>query len=777
MSEPLRATACSLAILLASVCMVRAQDTAPRIGCVYPAGGQRGTTFEVVVGGQRLGRYGPRVDRVFFTGSGIKARVLRMVEPPTSNEVSALRNKLGQLRKLPADKRDAKVRLEMARLERQIASYMAETRRRQAQPALSEAVALEVTIDADAVPGMREMRVESARGISNPIRFYVDVLPEFRERPPGLLPLPPHFAGLYRFPPQATTDITLPAVANGKIIPREPDYVHWQAKHFTPGEADRYRFQARKGQRLVIAASARNLIPYLADAVPGWFQATLTLYDAQGNELAYCDDYRFHPDPVLLFEVPEDGQYTVEIKDAIYRGRTDFVYRIRIGELPFITSIFPLGGPAGSQTLVKLSGWNLPTDRIAMNTENKVPGIYPLSVRAGNVVSNTVPFAVDTLPECLEKETNDSPADAQPLTLPVIVNGRIDRPGDWDVFRFEGRAGQQIVAEVTARRLDSPLDSVLELVDAAGNRLAFNDDHDDKAAALYTHQADSLVHLTLPADGSYFVRLGAAQHEGGPEYAYRLRISPPRPDFALRVVPSCINANTWQLKPITVFALRKDGFAGDIALSFRGDPEGIWMDGGLVPAGQDQVRVTLALAPWLGTEPLKLELVGRATIDGKQVVRAAVPADTMMQAFAYKHLVPAHDLTLVLPGRKPSKRPANPRAFRPSLRLLTETPVRIPAGGQAELQAHVPWDDRRGEIQFELSDPPEGIRIESASCKDRTATILLHADRAGAKLEYKGNLIVNAFQKRTETNKEGKTREFRSFLGPLPAIPFEIVEP
>jgi len=39
-----------------------------------------------------------------------------------------------------------------------------------------------------------------------------------------------------------------------------------------PGEADRYRFQARKGQELVIAASARELIPYLADAVPGWFK-------------------------------------------------------------------------------------------------------------------------------------------------------------------------------------------------------------------------------------------------------------------------------------------------------------------------------------------------------------------------------------------------------------------------------------------------------------------------------------------------------------------------
>ena len=95
------------------------------------------------------------------------------------------------------------------------------------------------------------------------------------------------------------------------------------------------------------------------------------------------------------------------------------------------------------------------------------------------------------------------------------------------------------------------MDSVLELTDAAGKRLAFNDDHEDKADALNTHHADSLINFTLPADGTYCVRLGDAQHQGGPEYAYRLRISPPRPDFALRVVPSCINASSWRLTPVT----------------------------------------------------------------------------------------------------------------------------------------------------------------------------------------------------------------------------------
>jgi hypothetical protein len=73
---------------------------------------------------------------------------------------------------------------------------------------------------------------------------------------------------------------------------------------FTPGEPTATAFQARQGQSLVIAASARELMPYLADAVPGWFQAVLTLYDAAGKEVAYDDDFRFHPDPVLHYVAP-----------------------------------------------------------------------------------------------------------------------------------------------------------------------------------------------------------------------------------------------------------------------------------------------------------------------------------------------------------------------------------------------------------------------------------------------------------------------------------------
>ena len=101
--------------------------------------------------------------------------------------------------------------------------------------------------------------------------------------------------------------------------------------------------------------------------------------------------------------------------------------------------------------------------------------------------------------------------------------------------------GETVVAEVYARRLDSPLDSVLKLTDAKGKLLAFNDDHEDLGSGVNTHHADSYLMARLPADGTYYVHLGDTARNGGEEYAYRLRISEAQPDFALRVVPSSVS--------------------------------------------------------------------------------------------------------------------------------------------------------------------------------------------------------------------------------------------
>jgi len=627
----------------------------PAIGYVYPAGGRQGTTFEVAL----AGRFLDGVTDVVVSGEGVQATLIEHVKPLNGKQINLLRDRLKELQAKikPPKKGKGKagkeaettsepndgieletIEKEMAEIKEKLANPK---NRNRSNPQLSEDVKLRVRLAADAEPGKREIRLKAAQGLSNPVTFNVSQVPEYAEKEPKNK--------------AEETDVLseLPIVINGQIM---------------PGDVDRFRLKLSKGTRLVMAASARELTPYLADAVPGWFQATLALYDANGNEVAYADDYRFNPDPVLFYEIPSDGEYVLEIKDAIYRGREDFVYRITVGEMPFVTSIFPLGGKAGTDTTVQIKGWNLSENELKLGANYKKPGIVPVSLRKNELVSNCVPFAVDTLPECLEKEGNNNHADAQEITLPVIVNGRIDKPGDCDVFGFKGKEGDRIVAEVYARRLNSPLDSVLKLTNANGKKLVFNDDHEDKGAGLTTHHADSLLSTTLLTDGFYYIHITDAQTKGGDAYAYRLRISPPRPDFELRVVPSSINARGGASIPITVYALRKDGFTGDITVALKDAPKGFTLRGNRVPAGKDQASLTLRFPPGPVKKALSLSLEGRAEIQGRQVLRPAVPADDMQQAFIYHHLVCAEDLKVAVIGRAKPRAPVkkrNPKNVKP----------------------------------------------------------------------------------------------------------------
>ncbi len=733
-----------LAAALTFASLAQAQN-APHIGYVYPAGGRQGATFLVTVGGQFPSGFTNFA--VVMDGNLAHAKVVAYDRPLKPMEQQAMKEELNRFQ----EKRKSGERLteaELARLE-QIKRLLTQFGRRPANPAISEFMTLQLTLATNAAPGDHEIRVRTSGGLSNPLKFCVGLLPETTK--PDWKALPKERGSMDpAMPPPTEATVKLPATLNGQIL---------------PGGADRYHFWARQGQQLIIAVEARRLIPYLADAVPGWFEATLAILDSTGKEVASAERYRFRPDPVIHFEVPTNGTYTVEIHDSLYRGREDFIYRLTMGELPFVTGIFPLGGKAGEKTSIALTGWNLPEK--SLERDNAEAGITSL---AGKFF-NAVPFAVDDLPECLEQEPNDSRETAQVVTTPVIINGRIDHPGDWDVFRFEGRTGDPVVAEVYARRLDSPLDSVIKLTDAAGKQLAFNDDYEDKGSGLNTHHADSYFSTVLPTNGTYYLWLGDAQHKGGPEYSYRLRLSPPQPDFALRVAPSSLNIRTGGSVPLTVYALRKDGFTNQISLILDDAPAGFKLNGDSIPAGQNQVQVTLTAPPTALAEPVSLGLQGYAVVQGQVRRRKAVPAEDMMQAFAYRHLVPAQELEVAVLKRQ------NPRS---AMKILSGTPVRTPPGGSARIEVGLPGPRIAERAQFELSNPPEGITIQNTSPTRDGVEIVLQTDAAKVKPGLKGNLIINGYVPRpVETNaaKPKGNNNQRMPLGALPAIPFEIIPP
>jgi len=349
--------------LLGSILLVSpaaAQQGVPHLGYAFPAGGQKGTSFEVRLGGQFL--KGARA--VLISGQGVQARVLHYTKPPNRGQANKIRMKLRDMWKLEQQKRKKEGKPPRRKNGRPVRSYpiaeldpgtwkelaasarltdctleeflawvkSSRNPKRQPNAQLEESVRIGVTIQKEALAGRRELRLVTGRGLTNPIFFEVGSLREHTEQEPN------------DKSPDTGVEQELPVLINGQIL---------------PGEVDRFAFAAKKNQRIVASVSARHLVPYLADAVPGWFQATLSVFDETGRRLVFVDDYKFHPDPVLSFDVPADGRYILEIRDAIYRGREDFVYRLSLGEIPFVTSAWPLGARIGTKTKIRLKGWNL----------------------------------------------------------------------------------------------------------------------------------------------------------------------------------------------------------------------------------------------------------------------------------------------------------------------------------------------------------------------------------------------------------------------------------
>ena len=700
-----------LTLLAAIASSVTAQNQ--YIGYVYPAGGQQGTTFPVRLGGQKL----IYPSSLVVSGEGVSVRLVEYYRLMNNQEIGLLRKQERELKKkevtlgdimvakmawfefpesakppeiigvickacgrlnplevdvctacnAPLDKPKKSIKTESKseapNTEKEIAKQnlieriqrrFAEDERNAAVRAHTELVFAEVTVAPDAKPGKREIRVITKRGISTALPFYVGQVPEVVRKPMKTAKKPvlgkEQLAKRKRPPENELVHITVPCTMNGQLA---------------AGEVNRYRFPATKGQHLVITAKARQLIPYVADGVPGWFQAVLRLHDSKGRELAYNDDYRLGPDPLIYYEVPEDGDYVLTINEAIYRGRESFVYRITISELPFVSSIFPLGGRAGELVNIETSGWNLGKTTLPLPPKGAKPGRYMLAATNDTQTSNYVPFLLDTLPECRDKEPNDEASRAQKVNLPIIVNGRADRPGDWDVFEVEGKAGETIVAEVHARRLGSPFDSFVKVTNADGKIIALNDDHYDAASGLNTDHADSYLMVKLPADGKYFMHLGDTRRHAGKEYAYRLRISRPRPDFELRLIPSQIVIRSEREAKVKVFAIRKDGFNRPIKLNFKNLPEGLKSPGATIAANKDVVWLSVKTTLTEMEEPVNLTIIGSAKDGDRDITHAAVPAEDKMQAFLWRHLLPAETLPALV--YNPSYKPPVDR-IRPPIR-------------------------------------------------------------------------------------------------------------
>ena len=106
---------------------------------------------------------------------------------------------------------------------------------------MASLVMVEVTIAPDAEPGEREIRLVTLRGVSNPLAFHVGQVPEVSRKP---------------MVTAIQQVLGKEAQALRKRLPGDDEDQHQPSPapstaRSASGEVNRYRFEARRGQRLV----------------------------------------------------------------------------------------------------------------------------------------------------------------------------------------------------------------------------------------------------------------------------------------------------------------------------------------------------------------------------------------------------------------------------------------------------------------------------------------------------------------------------------------------
>lgn len=549
----------------------------PYAGYLYPAGVKAGSTVRVLIGGQNLGG----ITGGIISGKGVRVKravVIPGFPLPEGSQRAWLYKWIAGIEKgnkekppFPAPEKlegwrkcDWWMKLDQLEpMELMLVIRNLHVRRNPLQqtPSLRQLLIIDVEADADAAPGMRELRVYGRRGVSAPKLFFVDKCDHYQE-PPYTAPHHPR--------PDTPYVKAVPAVVNGQIM---------------PGETDSFIVRLEKDTEYTFTLTGRKFQPFIGDAVPGHFQPVLQIFGPDGKAVAFADDEYFLPDPVLRFKSGKAGDYLLKIRDNLYRGRGDFVYRVAMEK-----------------------GYKRYRLNEKMLTEFDEAGEEELRNRKIYIGRS------------------------------LVITGAIGKGGEKDCFRFKGSAGMKFSAAVAARCNGSPLDAVLTLYAPDGKVLA---QADDAAKAINVgenlQQVDPEIEYTLPVSGTYKIEISDLNNAGGKDFRYRLKLGKIEPDFNVYTVRSMCNISPKGEGSVKALIERTGGFTGEIRIS--GDRN--YVPPQVVKADAKEFNLRLRNPERRKAPPKNITIYAEADINGRVVRKKVVAADIFNQAFAYDHLLPA----------------------------------------------------------------------------------------------------------------------------------------
>jgi hypothetical protein len=464
------------------------------------------------------------------------------------------------------------------------------------QKAQLRSVKLKVNVAPDAALGVREFRLASSLGISSVGQLVVVDDPVILE------------SGDNNTLAKANS-IPVPCVVSGRIEALE--------------DVDFFKFHAEEGQILTFEVLCARLQDKIHD-LQKHADPLLTLYDAQGRELAANDDFYF-ADPLLTYKVPKTGDYFIQVRDSTYAGDPRWVYALFVTNRPSVSHVYPMAGNPGQLLSVEPVGSaKAVQSRVALQVPSQL-GLQQVRLDLNGVKANPVAFLVSPLPQVLEQEPNDTPEQATRVTIPCGINGRIGSRRDLDHFIFTASRGKAIRFEVKARRfgsaLQSSLDSVLDVMNLKGAVLANNDDAFGKDAALV---------FTPPADGDYVLRIRDLNSKGSDSAVYYIEADWARPDFTLRCDPDKAMIGPGSSTAWYVHVTRLNGFTGPVRVEVKGLPKGVTASPLTIPATMTQGVVVLTAAQDAPRDAANVQVIGTGTVpqpDGKEetLVRTATP--------------------------------------------------------------------------------------------------------------------------------------------------------
>jgi hypothetical protein len=678
------------------------RTTPPTVNVVAPRGVARGTTVELTVEGLNLAK----ASAILFDEPGIKGRILRVKELPDLSDIRLGSNGTPSTVDLgPLPPRNQ--------------------------------VTVELDIDPDAKIGPVGFRLQTPLGTS----------------PEGSILVEPFWGESPDKEPNNSIDTAvetfLPAILTGEIA--------------KPGDVDYFKIKVKAGEELVFEDGAT--------ATGSTLQPVIAILREDQSVIK-----EFETAESFAHKFDQAGTYYVRISDYQESGRPSHTYRLKVGKFPYVTSAFPLGVRAGSQAEVNLRGFEAPV-KVAVKGDASPtePGVLHLRPKGA---FNEITLAVGQDPEVLA-------IPRQSVTIPVTINGKIEKPGVEHYFKFHASKGQKLVLEVQARRFDSDLDSDIEVLTAeskpievatiraiAETSVALRD-HDSMSrnirlssltglavgdyllcgnevfrilemprgpdddtimenfggqridyfgtsgeahhierpiykvqihppgtqftpnglplVRVHAHNddggpgfgKDSKLDFTAPADGEYMVRLRDVRGAGGENFAYRLNIREPRADFRLAVSPRNPNVPAGGTVPLTVTALRFDGFDGPIEVSLEGLPAGIHAAKAVIQPGQASTTVLLSADTNAKMTPAApLTVVGRAGT----LTRYANPEDKLK----YVALMPQPDVVMTAETKE----------------------IILEPGGKAEVSVSVARQNGfGGRIPVEVRNLPPRVRV------------------------------------------------------------------